>query len=186
MRKNLLVPVILSLIPSVLLCARDATDGGVKQGTAAPSAPEIRRMIHAKGAKAALTDLTSDTEKWNGVLDKMAQGEQEWLALVIELYKVADGGAALDLGIVSAEALATAPKRVLEMLEPVVGLDTLCQNDASVGLDFQVAVRKIGARRSAVTGIRDVKLAEKRLRCLTMLETLEKDIRAAKDRGDMN
>ncbi len=185
MRNKVLVPVIVSLMSSILMCARGARDDRVVQVMATPTTAEIRRLIQAKGAKETLADLTADTGRWDGVLDRMANGEQEWLEIMIELYKGSDGGAALDLGIVAAEALAAEPERVLEVLEPVFGFEILCLNESSVGVDFQAAVQKIKTRRLAVSGVRDLKLSKQRARCLTMLESLEQEIRSAKARGDM-
>jgi hypothetical protein len=45
---------------------------------------------------------------------------------------------------------------------------------------------EIDARRAAVKGIQDPKVSEKRLRCLTMLDTLEANMREAKERDDIN
>jgi hypothetical protein len=185
MRMKVIVSLILSLMAPVLLFACKASDDGGGQPAASSSASEVRRLIKTKGAKAALAELTSDTEKWGNVMIRMFKGEEAWLENVIDLYKVSDGGAALDLEIVSAEALVAAPKRVLVMLEPVVGLEGLCGNIMTVGTDFQAALQKIEARRAAVRGIHDRKLADKRLACLKMLDSLEVEVRAAKERGDM-
>lgn len=94
MRKRVVLPLILWLVPFPLLRARDAIDNGGGQSVESPSASEIRRLIQAKGTKAALAELTVDDEKWERVLDRMARGKQEWLEIVIDLYRVSDGSAA--------------------------------------------------------------------------------------------
>jgi len=113
----------------------------------------------------------------------MSEGKEDWFPIMTELCKVSDGGSALGLGIAAAETLAS--ERVLQVLEPIFGLEVLCHNDASVGVDFQAAVKIIVERRRAVSGLRSRGLTQKRLRCLSMLDDLEKEMKASKERGDI-
>lgn len=80
-------------------------------------------------------------------------------------------GAKATLAEITAEALTASPRAVLEILEPSMSLDVLCENEDSVGTTLQQALRLIDARRAAVRTIHVDKLAEKRDKCLEMLET---------------
>jgi hypothetical protein len=182
---KLLIPVFLVTTSSLLLCAPDPGDKDGGSAGAAPSAKDVEHSIRSKGTKAALAELTADEARWDELTDEMAKGSEQWLRILRDLYKVADGAAAMDLGIAASEALGTAPKTVFEILEPSMGLDLLCNNDSSVGTNLAGALRLIDARRTAVRAIHDDTMGKKRDKCLALLDELESSMRASKERGDI-
>ncbi len=168
-------------LPVVVACSQAGLPAKDVVGGVDVQVAETERLIQVKGTKAALDELNDDSAKWGAILDGMATGKQAWLKLLVEFYKVSDGGAALDLQLVAADVVQKAPAAALESLVPTFTLEILCGNENSIGETLEEAQKIIGKRRLAVVKLTDPKIEERKVRCLALLDELEKSARKNAD-----
>ena len=98
-----------SAILSLLLTAGGAT-------SALPPARDLGAAIENRGPARVLDELWSDTGRWGQLMDSIATGRPEWLAIGVRLHAVSDAGASEELESAFLRALAAAPERVLPLL----------------------------------------------------------------------
>lgn len=78
---------------------------------------KIKKTIERQGLEQTIKSLYDDQKTWDTVLKSIASGKQEWLIIAKLLKSGADAGPSEMLNLAMGEALANAPKRVLEIME---------------------------------------------------------------------
>jgi hypothetical protein len=142
---------------------------------------EIAERVRTQGAAAVVSTIFQEKRVWNHVLQEISSGNRAWLQVAADLRKGSDAGASGELELAAADALKRAPDAALEILEPEFTLEILCGNEESLADTLKESLQIIDARRKAVSGVKEKKLQEKRNKCLTLLDNLEK---LAKENAD--
>ena len=94
----------------ILLASAAVPEGSAKR------LGEVRGLIKARGASEALWSLFADDKRWDQLLDDIATGTSEWLAVAAELHPVSDAHASESLAIALQEALPRNPAGVLDLV----------------------------------------------------------------------
>jgi len=144
-------------------------------GAAPPVAPDPLQLARDIGNEgpAAVVERLWRTGTYQEVLQQMASGSKQWVALAPQLAQGADAAAAEGLGIALAEALPRNPASVLAVLDPArpaLSPARICGVPFIEGttVDIPAYVRDSTAAVSAVT---DDRLQAAKVACLAALRS---------------
>jgi hypothetical protein len=150
----------------------------------APSlrAENLLADVNARGARAVVATLRSDTSLWDQVMTNIGHGSRQWLEVAAALRPGTDAGASEALDEAVFLALRSAPTRVLQMLKNGT-FDTTIVCSSNIGTDYSGAQsrRFIKDRMKVLKGVSDANTLAVRDQCLAGLRTALADFDNSKD-----
>lgn len=152
-----------------------------KDFPARPTPREIAELVRKVGAADVTSTLFGKKEAWNHVLQGIASGNREWLQVAALLHNGSDAGSSEELELAAADALRQNAGGVLEILEAEFTAETLCGNEESLADTLDRSLAIISERRKAVSAVKAKTLQQRREKCLSLLDDLE---RLVKENGD--
>jgi hypothetical protein len=145
----------------------------------------IQADIRSRGLWFVYRELTCDNDVWDKVIAGVETGTPAWLNVALALSKMADGGAAEDLGWTLSELLAKQPRSVLDLIyrskasagskEGALDVEFICGN-YEVVTTREEANRLLKAQEDGVSAIHDGKLRSIRERCLKAIGEARKTL----------
>lgn len=140
-------------------------------------AADILQEIRASGAAKVVARLYDSGALWNGVLARIGQGSDDWLKVAVALHPGTDGGAAEELNEAIFFALATAPKKVLELLRiHEFNVDFVCSSNVSVDYSFAESRQFIDERLRVLGQTHEPALAQITALCTRGLQQALRDV----------
>ena len=149
---------------------------------APPGSPEaLLEEINRLGARAVVTELYEDDQRWDAVRSGVASGSRAWLEVARRLKREAEtSGPGQDLTEAVASALERSPGHVLAVLDgqsfdadDVCSLNTI---EDSLGSDFHAALRTVERRERAVASVTDRAVEARKRDCLGFLHELKREV----------
>ena len=139
------------------------------------SPKDIGRDIEGRGARVTIEKLQA-SGVWNSSLEKIEQGDSDWLAVAALLRAGADASAAVDLDYSVALALKNNPRGVLRLLEGPFGPADVC-TIPYIEAPREVELRHLEEADRALKEVPDEALAEPRRRCAEHLSRIREMMR---------
>jgi len=137
----------------------------------------IREQVVTRGARDALSEISSDPKQWAYVLSQIETGNADWVGAAIVLRPASDGGAASELDDSMFVALRRAPETVLLQAIPVFSLTVVCGGRGDPLPSFEQAIDEVDTTEAAVSSVERPSLADKRRECLSALRQSREHLR---------
>lgn len=146
-------------------CAVTGSDAPIWKDTSA-----LIKEIEQRSASQVVRDVWKDREGWSHIMNQVASGQPEWIAVALRLRAGLDAGASAEMHDAMFQALRRNPAYILEYAEPAYPLDTLCQGRVDPLPTYQEASNELGETMAAVQRVRDEKLELNKKRCIAKLK----------------
>lgn len=138
---------------------------------ATPVPPRVAQVLEAvrQGKPVSLIALYEDDESFGYVMDRIAEASEKWLDVASRLAPTADAHPGEELANALAFALANAPERILSRSFEPISLEFICRGPFEIEDEgkYRDALQR---SLSAVSAVKDAKLAGKRDACLRLLK----------------
>ncbi len=129
--------------------------------------------VSNRGARVVASELYSDSEKWNYVLQNIATATELWLKVAVALHSGSDAAISEMLSLAVGEALEKAPENVFRITLPEFQLQLICGGldvDDKRYASYDSAVEAIKRRQNKVSTISDAELRKMSKQCIQVLE----------------
>lgn len=145
---------------------------------------DLLEQIRTKGPDHVFNVILTNN-KWTAFLKNIETGKKPWLELAVAIYPATDGGPAEELSLASGIALLHAPKDVLTIVTPRLGIEGICDYSeltaSYVGaLTSKQMLAEIDARIKAVSKLEGPDIASLRDQCLKLLSDARREILSPK------
>jgi hypothetical protein len=134
----------------------------------------IRREIKATGATATVNRLWARVGRsdWDLVIEQIAMGKPEWLALVPEIKPGTDAGATEDLILALSEALPKNTSGVLKLIgtDPILSYDQICKSPVMEGGTMDEVREYLASAQAALENLKDPSVEDRRMKCLAEIK----------------
>lgn len=136
------------------------------------SAESLLADIHARGARAVVAALRSESGQWDQVMGSIGHGSREWLNVAAALRPGTDAGSAETLDEAVFLALKHQPIRVLQLLKDgTFEIATVCSSNIATDYPDAQSRRFIDERMKVLQAVSDENTRATRTQCLAGLRT---------------
>jgi hypothetical protein len=132
------------------------------------TAQDLLQRVRHQGAQQVVASLTSTPSEWDLVLDKIEQGQPDWLKAAAALRAGTDAGNSVGLDVAVSGAIQHNPTGVLQVLGQDLQLSEVCRNGQIEPTPAQVKAF-LTRTRAALATVKAPTLIQKRDACLAKL-----------------
>lgn len=134
---------------------------------------QLQKEIQKNGVREVAAALFANKSSWAALTENVRTGRSEWIDVAVRLRGGTDGGASSELKDALFAALATNPRRVLQISAPTVPINVLCSGRSDPLETAKAALSEIDRIRQTVARIHDRDIVDQQKECLSALEVAE-------------
>ena len=155
-------------IAALVSVSASAHEGKGTQPVVTPD--DILHRIVLQGAQQTVGDLWGQPPAWDAVTEKIASGQEQWLAVAVALHPGTDAGASTALRDAMFRALEKNLAGVLRHAEPEFPIAVLCAGRSDPLPTLGESLRELERVRAALEKLHDPRLQNSRATCLAGLK----------------